>query len=300
MFWQYLIVALLGMLLGSAELTSRYRDEPQALLKMPASYLYIFFNALIGVAALYLLQVFPVVTAGTNGSGPDAAQIAIYNVLIAGLGGAAFFRSSIARTKVSGTEIGVGPSFVIDTFLSATDRAIDRQRALHRTKSIPDLMRPIPVAFAAESLAEYCVGAMQNFSADEEKVLNARIATILNAKLPSPSISSMLIGMTLAEYVGEDVLNQAIAKLDKEIKEAQAAQAELASMLDTDALEAAISGQGGQDLPDLEQEEADASADADADAPDQAPADNPEDSEDTSGDSDTSAFPEQRPQGGQS
>ena len=104
---QYIVVGLLSALLGGAELISRYRDDPNTLAKMPATYLYLVFNVLVGCAALYLIGVFgltpDVVEDGTGadpGTDPEKTDIknSITNVLIAGFGGAAFFRSSVAST----------------------------------------------------------------------------------------------------------------------------------------------------------------------------------------------------------
>ena len=217
MIVEYTIVALHGVLLGASELLSRYRDEPKALFRLPPAYLYVAFNALIGMAALYLIGVFG------WGAAADAAnpmRQTVYNILIAGFGGAAFFRSSIAKTKLGDVEVGVGPSFVIDTFLAVTDRAIDRRRAMKRTSLIPQLMRPIPPEFSAGALTQYCIGAMQNLAAADEKILDTRTTTIVNSSTLPASVRSMLIGMTLLEYVGAPVLEEAIAELDEEIKAA--------------------------------------------------------------------------------
>ena len=284
MFGQYLAVALLGMLFASAELLSRYKDDPLALLEMGESYFYLIVNALIGIAALYLLQVFPVgapdlklqeahaaiVAAGSDAdaalkvakgagydtvaalllaAGNESSRMAIYNVLIAGFGGAAFFRSSIARTKVGSAEIGVGPAFVIDTLLSTVDRAIDRRRAHHRAKTIPALMREIPPGFAALSLKEFCIGAMQNFSADDEKTLETQIAAIMKATIPEPTVKSALFGMVLTEHFGEKVLRMAIEQLDGEIKAARKAVEEKQSrpVLGLSSLESLIAGGSADD-----------------------------------------------------
>ncbi len=267
---QYFIVALLGTLLGGAEIISRYRDDPKALLSMPAAYLYILFNAGVSCAALYLIGAFPIEDALDTGL--DKSRQIATNILIAGFGGAAFFRSSIARIKVGETEIGVGPSFVIDAFLGATDREIDRRRAIARTRRIPELMRDIPPDFAAEALTQYCIGTMQNLSAADEKNLETRSAFILNGDLP-PSIRSMLIGMILTEYIGQTVLEEAIKMLSKEIEEAQSERSRLGRQLVEEDLIAALEsgglpgdGEEAADAVDLHPEIVPGREDEDADA----------------------------------
>lgn len=222
-FIQYLAVGACGVLLGSAELASRYRDSPVDLLRIPGTYFYLACNVLISWAALWLLDVlspnsFPV--AADNEARP------VYEVLIAGFGGAAFFRSSIAKTKIGDVEIGVGPAFVIDVLLAVSDRLIDRKRALERSRTIPALMRDVPPDFAAQSLTEFAVALMQNLSAADERTLKTRVDASFKTDLPSP-VKSILIGLILSEYIGYDALRDAKDKLQPELEEARSASQSL-------------------------------------------------------------------------
>lgn len=221
----YFYVGLLGALLGLSELLSRYRDNPLAAVVSVAGLLYMALNVVIGIAALMVIQI--VQPAGlvdvTPADTTDDAKILLYQVLVAGLGGAAFFRTSIAKTKVGDVEIGVGPSFVIDASLGATDRAIDRNRATARVLSVPDLMRGIPADFAALELTDFCVTAMQNLPAAEEKTLKTRVASYASTDEAAEEVRSMLIGLAITEYVGLDVLKSAITQLSDEIELAKQA-----------------------------------------------------------------------------
>lgn len=224
---QYIFAGALSGILGIAELLSRYRDEPEAIFRLMASYLYALFNVLIGVAALYAIHVIEPsgLVPSSSASPTEALRIGFYQVLVAGFGGAAFFRTAIAKTKVGDMEIGVGPSFVIDTFLGTTDRSIDRQRAQNRTSTIPEKMRGIPPQFAAVDLTDFCVTAMQNLPAEHEKTLKTRTASYASSQLDD-NVKSMLIGFAITEYVGPNVLSEAITRLDSEIQGAKSAEAE--------------------------------------------------------------------------
>lgn len=219
---QFIFAGMLSGLLGIAELISRYRDEPEAIFRLFASYLYIFFNVLIGISALYAIQIIEPAGLTTTAGDPTAEQLKVsfYQVLVAGFGGAAFFRTAIAKTKVGDMEIGVGPSFVIDTFLGTTDRSIDRRRAQHRTFTVPEKMRGIPPQFAAVDLTDFCVTAMQNLPAEQEKTLKTRTASYASSQL-NDNVKSMLIGFAITEYVGPNVLFESIGQLANEINEAQ-------------------------------------------------------------------------------
>lgn len=218
----YFFAGLLSGILGIAELIARYRDEPEAIFRLGTSYLYILFNVFVGLSALYAIRVVApdglAVTETTLEE--EKLKLVFYQILIAGFGGAAFFRTAIAKTKVGDMEIGVGPSFVIDTFLGTTDRAIDRQRAESRTSTIPEKMRSIPPQFAAVDLTDFCVAALQNLPAEHEKTLKTRTASFASSPLDD-NVKSMLIGFTITEYVGPKVLFKSIEQLADEIAAAR-------------------------------------------------------------------------------
>ncbi|MEM6676872.1 MAG: hypothetical protein AAF675_03245 [Pseudomonadota bacterium] len=123
--------------------------------------------------------------------------------------------------------------------MNTTDRAIDRQRALHRARQAAELMRSVPVDCAAQDLAQYCCDAMQNLSASDEKMLNTRVAAILSGD-GEPSINAMRIGMVLMEYTGETLLAEAVERLKPEIADAKKRADARAETLDLNALAASI------------------------------------------------------------
>ena len=86
-------------------------------------------------------------------------------------------------------------------------------------------MRGIPPQFAAVDLTDFCVTAMQNLPAEHEKTLKTRTASYASSQLDD-NVKSMLIGFAITEYVGPNVLFEAITRLDSEIKAAKSAEAE--------------------------------------------------------------------------
>ncbi|MEM6276590.1 MAG: hypothetical protein AAF714_06535 [Pseudomonadota bacterium] len=204
---QYGLSALFGALLAAAELVSRYRDEPLLTVSTSAGILYLCINALIGMLALLTLHVleFDGLTLPAA-SDPDFAKIFYYQVVTAGLGGAAFFRTSVAKTKVGNQDIGIGPAFVIDALLGAVDRAIDRSRAIDRASTIADTIRDIPPRDAFDNLVPFVLGALQNLPTDAEKELEKTIASLDAADKMQDETKSILLGFNLANYVGKDLL----------------------------------------------------------------------------------------------
>lgn len=248
----YVLFFFLGGLVGFAELVSRYRDDPKALIGIPLVYLYMALNGIIGIAALYLIDAFGAAEPAAGGATtPEQAEI--YAILLAAFGGAAFFRSSIARAKAGDMEVAVGPSFLIEAFLRATDREIDRHRAQYRARRAADLMRSVPPAFAAESLSAYCIDAMQNLAAADEKTLTVRVLAILNGDGAS-EIRSMRIGMVLMEFTGERLLSDAIGRLQSEIDAAHERQVAIQEGIDEDALASALADEGTPSEPSSQEE----------------------------------------------
>lgn len=127
----YVVVSLLGLLVGVSELVSRYRDAPWGAVRNPASAAYTAVNALAAAGALGLLRVFEA-DFGTQ----DEAQTRAIQVLVAGFGAVALLRTSFFVVRVGGRDIGVGPATLLHVLLFATDRDVDRRRAEQRAMAV--------------------------------------------------------------------------------------------------------------------------------------------------------------------
>ena len=217
---QFFIVGVFGGLLGYSELVSRYRDQPDALRHVNATWVYLALNAAIGMAALAVLHIIDLegLTLPEQMTDDSWDEIYLYQMLIAGFGGAAFFRTSIAKTRIANQEIGIGPSLVIDSFLAATDREIDRSFAQNRAAQVPRIVDGIGPAHAATDLTELCIGAMQNLSAEDANTLRdtaAAIAAQNNKALDKTK--PVLIGYNLTTYVGPEVVAESARELRRQL-----------------------------------------------------------------------------------
>lgn len=103
----YVAVALLGGLVGAGELSSRYRDAPgRALYTRPVLF-YILLNIAASVIALALTHTFGW-TFGASGK-PGDATVRWTQVLVAGIGAMALFRTSLFTVRAGDRDIAVGP-----------------------------------------------------------------------------------------------------------------------------------------------------------------------------------------------
>src|SRR5947209_20254773 len=101
----YLAVAAFGMLVGFAELLSRYKEY--AVLKDWAAGLYLGLNAAASVAALYIIKV-----VGFQ-FGADQATQKFWQVLVAGFSATILLRSSLLNTRAGNRDIRTGPAEVL-------------------------------------------------------------------------------------------------------------------------------------------------------------------------------------------
>ena len=218
-YWPIVIAAILGMLLAIAELVARYRDDPAgAVLSAPAA-VYVVVNAAASAGALNLIHVFNWMF-GKTGAAVDVTQ-----VLVAGFGSAALFRTSLFNITAGDQIIGIGPSAILNVILTAADRAVDRERAIIRDVNTSAAMKGFSFNMGAESLLAYCVATMQNITAGEVKVVENRISELRDQKnraMPD-QVKSNILGLELLTLVGHQVLTQASAL----VKEALSTQEEM-------------------------------------------------------------------------
>jgi hypothetical protein len=213
----YVAVALLGVLVGAGELVSRYRDEPtRALLAragglVPAT-LYVAINALAALAALKLIHVF-----GWNFGGDETRASTRYTqVLVAGFGAMALFRSSLFTLRVGGQDVGVGPSSVLQVVLDAADRAVDRRRARGRSSEVSQTMKNVSFQRASEALPSYCLALMQNLSPEDQAELGTQVRALQSSTMDD-QMKALLLGLALLNFVGMDVLESAVTALGDKI-----------------------------------------------------------------------------------
>jgi len=211
----YAAVALLGLLVGISELLSRYRDEPvRAVASFPAA-LYVLINVLAALAALYVIDVFNWRFGVAEGASDGVLRVT--QVLVGGLGAMAMFRSALFNVRVGETDVGIGPSGILQVLLDAADRAVDRNRAKPRAIRVAEITRGTSFAKAHDLLPAFCFALMQNLSPATQEGAGNEIKALANSGIGDHG-KSLIMGLTLMNVVGEDVLKAAVDALGDEIK----------------------------------------------------------------------------------
>jgi len=174
----YLIVASLGALVGGAELISRYRDRPGSLVRVPSTWFYVLINAGAGIAALLLIHAFHWTFGAHSADSVRATQI-----LVAGLGSMALFRSSVFTVRVHDEDVSVGPSALLSALLAAADRGVDRVRAQHRSSEARKIMSTVEFKKARLALPTLCLALLQNVSAEDQRDLRTAVDALAGSDM---------------------------------------------------------------------------------------------------------------------
>jgi hypothetical protein len=202
----YGLVVLLGSLVGTAELVARYRDAPtQALGTVPA-FLYVAVNGIASGAALALVRIFD----WDFGQGGDAKRY--IQILVAGFGAIALFRSSLFIVRAGDQDVGVGPSSFLQVMLGAADRSVDRIRARERATSVSEVMKSVSFAKAHVALPTFCLALMQNVSPDDQADLGRDIEALRGSSADDRA-KVLALGLALMNVVGPTVLKSAVESL---------------------------------------------------------------------------------------
>jgi hypothetical protein len=210
--FDFFVVFAFGAMVGMGELISRYRDEPWGTIKSPPGIGYVLLNALVSVAALLLIRGFE----WTFSVQEDAIRWT--QVLVAGFGAMALFRSSLFNVRVGDKDIAVGPNSFLQIVLSATDREVDRLRATIRASLIKEIMADVSFEKAKVPLPLSCIALMQNMPPAEQAELNEDVSKLDATDKVSEEVKSYLLGVALLNYVGDEVLQAAVKLLDDQIQ----------------------------------------------------------------------------------
>jgi hypothetical protein len=213
-WWYYLAVALLGSLVAIGELVSRYRDAPARALATPGALLYIFVNAGASLAALAVIRAFGW-QFGVSGDASDASVLWT-QMLVAGFGALAFFRSSLFIVHINDKDIGIGPSAFLQSVLDAASRGVDRARANERSQLVGSVMKDLSFEKAHQSLPAYSLALMQNVPPETQAQLGRQVDALRTAAMPDQA-KVMILGLMLMNELGGGVLRSAITALHAEI-----------------------------------------------------------------------------------
>lgn len=213
----YLLSALIALIAAASELVARYRDAPRKALFTLPGFFYLAVNVLAALLAYFLIVEVFVLDFGLT----DAEELKrdVYRVLVAGLGSLAFFRSSLFNVRVGDADIAVGPAGILQIFLSAADRAVDRARATPRALLVNETMNGIDFDKAWISLPPFCFQLMQNVTAEEQAQFGTSMEALNNNTVIDGKVKSLILGLSLLNIVGETVLTAAVDTLREHISE---------------------------------------------------------------------------------
>jgi hypothetical protein len=211
----WLVVAILGGFVGTAELMSRYRDAPVGAVRTRPALFYIAINIFASLGALTLAKLFGW---KFNFGDPNNATAAEWSlVILCGVSAMALFRSSLFIRKVGDREVGIGPSSFLQIFLSAADAEVDRHRAVYRSNIVAVIMKDVDYGKAAKVLPPYCIALMQSLADDVQRDLRKAVELLDQADM-DPDLKARTLGLELVNVFGVPVLEQAVKSLSDQIR----------------------------------------------------------------------------------
>ena len=209
---EWLFAGLVGALISSAEIISRYRDEPEYALRTWASAFYLLLNALASVVALAFIRLF-----GWTFGAADATTVGWVQAGVAGIGAMTILRASLFSVKSGSETMPIGLGRFLDVLLESVDRAVDRKRAEERGKAVSEIMKDVIFEQAYQALPAYCLALLQNLPQADQDMLGKKIGLLYNTDGISSSVKSKLLGIALMNLVGENVLRAAVKNLEQDL-----------------------------------------------------------------------------------
>ena len=209
---------LLGVILASIELASKYKDDPTSVLCSAPGRLYLSINGLICVFSLYLIFTFGL-GHEVDDSLPLMSQRTL-DVIQASL--AAFFimRSSFLKLGHD-SNIDLGLNAILKKLLEIVDREVDRVRAVKRSNEITTLFASVD-CMKTKHIFKLCLNVMQNVSTEEASDIQ-RAVEVLDSHSGSQDsdatemdlkLMQLEIGLALYNIVGISVLRSAVHDLE--------------------------------------------------------------------------------------
>jgi len=207
----YVVAVSLSCLVGIAELVSRYRDRPTTLVRVPSTWAYVLINGGAGAGSLLLLHTFDWRFGVQSTHVAEATQ-----VLVASLGSMMVFRSAVFTVRVGDEDVAVGPSTLLTSLLAAADRGVDRMQAKTRAHEAGEIMRGVSFAKSRLALPTYCLGLLQNVSAEDQADLRTAVDALAGSEMTDGQMA-LNLGLLLMNVAGPDVLRSAVDTLRDEI-----------------------------------------------------------------------------------
>jgi hypothetical protein len=207
---------MLGLLVGVSELVSRYRDEPVRAIASLSAFVYVVINVLAALAALYVTDVSGWRFGLAASASPGVVRMA--QVLVSGSAAMALFRSALFNVRIGENDVGIGPNGILQVLLDAADRAVDRNRAGSRAVRVAEITDGVSFNRAHDVLPAFCFALLQNLPAATQEAAGNEIKALANSGI-SENGKVLIMGLTLMNVVGENVLTAAVKALASEIKQ---------------------------------------------------------------------------------
>ncbi len=203
----FVLAAVLGGIVGAAELASRYRDDPGRSLIQPAALLYILINAGASAGALAVIRVFGW-TFGQDGPARDLLQ-----VLLGGLGAVALFRTKLFAGSERGAMVNWSPNGLLERLLAISDRQVDRAQAKRRSMIAKKMMPRISFEKAYGLLPAFALSLLEGASKEEQQRLSADILALVDDKTMDDAAKALLLGVAVMRVTGVHLFVQAVEGL---------------------------------------------------------------------------------------
>jgi hypothetical protein len=193
----YALTVFISIVAASAELFSKFKDEPFKILTYRSSWLYLVLNGSIALLCLYVLT-------HTTLFGKAEDDI-VKAALTAGFGSIILMRSKFFKVNVGDKEVAVGPEMIINVYLETLETKIDRERALIRKNIVEKTMAHIDFQKAKGYVETTILASLQSPSQDTTKLLMVEIDKISESSTEDKE-KSLALGYLILDIMGEDFL----------------------------------------------------------------------------------------------
>ncbi len=208
----YAIAALLTTFTSLAELISRYRDAPaKFVFRLPAAWFYLAINALAGVLVLYWLRSSGITF---NQSGEQLRWIQIFS---GGFIAAILMRSSLFVLHTEGKEAPIGPSAILSALLQLSDRQMDLLRGRRRAETVQMMIQNFSYEETATLVQSLTSAFIQVLPPEEREKIDNLASQLAGRGDISDQVKSLMLGLALIDYVGEEALLAAVNSLRSQV-----------------------------------------------------------------------------------
>ncbi len=252
--FDYFLAAIVGMAVSSGELIARYRDEPWATLRSAPAAVYMLVNAAASMIALAIVR-----AVGMN-FGATEESVRLVQVLVAGLGAMAIFRSAFFTVRVGNQDVAVGAASFLQVVLDAADREVDRRRATLRADRVRRIMQGISFDKALSALPVYSIQLMQNLNSEDQAKLATDVSRLLELETVEDAIKAQMLGLAVMNFLGEDVLAASVDSLrlqialEQDVSSQEKRDGKAPSVFDLDRLRKIVGQKEGTQQSEASQE----------------------------------------------